>query len=238
MPYLGDYLGQLLSEITLARMQADLETIRLAELYASHPLLRTMPVPHVRLPEVELDIPVLIKESEEPRADSSTRGGATLADMRRKLDELLPEHLSRAGIELSDNERARLRAALDQRLKSADMPKEISGDVRRVSDDLAATVIRVIEELRPKPEASEASEPSEPAVSAPIAEGLREAVRLEFLKLRTPPPRLFVLVTSSEIREAGNSENVMRLRLKVTEEGVEWTTIELDGVQHDRLVPE
>ena len=86
MPYLGDYLGQLLSEIAIARMQADLETVRLAELYAAHPLLRTLPVPHLRLPEVALEIPVLIEASEEPRAGESARGGATLADMRLRFD--------------------------------------------------------------------------------------------------------------------------------------------------------
>ena len=32
MPYLGDYLGQLMAEIAIARMHADLETVRLAEM--------------------------------------------------------------------------------------------------------------------------------------------------------------------------------------------------------------
>ena len=54
----------------------------------------------------------------------------------------------------------------------------------------------------------------------------------------TPPPRLLALVTSAEIREAGTSENVTRLNLKLSEQGVEWTTIETDGVTRDRLVPE
>ena len=104
--------------------------------------------------------------------------------------------------------------------------------MRRLAIELTTAAIRVIDEASPPPE------PSEPATSAPIAHGLRESAQLEFLKLRTAPPRLFVLVTSPEIRELGNPENVTRLRLKVSEEGVEWTTIELDGVEHDRLVPE
>jgi hypothetical protein len=67
---------------------------------------------------------------------------------------------------------------------------------------------------------------------------LANAVRREFVKLRGAPPRLDVAVTSSEIREAGNSGNVTRLRLKISEQGVEWTTVESGGVQQDRLVPE
>lgn len=232
MPYLGDYLGQLLSEISMARMHADLETVRLAELYATHPLLRTMPVPHVRLPDVEMEVPVLIKASEEPRAGESARGGATIADMGRKFDEVLAAHLSKAGIALSVADRGRLRAALDERLTPTGMPTEISVDVNRVADDLTAAALRVVGELRPK------STAAEPAIPTKIAAELGEAVRLEFLKLRTPPPRLTVLVTSAEIREAGTTENLTRLRLKVSEQGVEWATIESEGVQRDRLVPE
>jgi hypothetical protein len=232
MPNLGDYLGQLLAEISMARMHADLETIRLAELYATHPLLRTMPVPHMRLPDVDLEIPVLIKTSEEPRTGESARGGATLEELRRKFDEVLETYLPRAGITLDAGHRRELRAALDERLNRLGVPTEVSVDVHRVADDLTSTAIRVIEELRPRPNTAE------PAISAAIGAELADAVRIEFLKLRTPPPRLVVLVTSAEIREFGTADNLARLRLKVSEQGVEWTTIESEGVRRDRLVPE
>lgn len=232
MPYLGDYLGQLLSEISMARMQADLETVRLAELYATHPLLRTMPVPHMRLPEVELEVPVLIKASEEPRAGESPRGGAPVADMRRKFDEVFAAHLSKAGVALSAADRRKLRAALDERLPVHGVPTETSVDVHRMADDLTSTAIRTLGELGPS------LETPEPAIPPPLAAELKEAVRLEFLKLRTPPPRLTVLVTTAEIREAGAAETLTRLRLKVSEQGVEWTTVESEGVRRDRLVPE
>lgn len=232
MPYLGDYLGQLLSEISMARMQADLETVRLAELYATHPLLRTMPVPHVRLPDVELDIPVLVKAAEEPRAGESARGAATLADMRRKFDDVLAAHLTKAGVAPSPADRRKLRAALDERLPLHGVPAETSVDVYRVADDLTSTALRAVGELKPAPGAAG------PAIPPEVAAGLKEAARLEFLKLRTPPPRLTVLVTSAEIREAGTAENLTRLRLKVSEQGLEWATVESEGVRRDRLVPE
>ena len=65
MPYLGDYVGHLLSEITIARVQADLEAVRMAELYANHPLLKHLPVPHFRLPTMTLDVPVVVSGMEE-----------------------------------------------------------------------------------------------------------------------------------------------------------------------------
>ncbi len=232
MPYLGDYLGQLLAEISMARMQADLETVRLAELYASHPLLRTMPVPHVRLPEVNMEIPVLIKASEEPRAGESARGGAAPSDLRKKFDEVLDAHLSKASVTLSQADRKKLGAALDERLTPTGIPAEIAVDVNRLADEFASTALRVVRELKPRPTRGE------PTVAPEIAAELKESVRREFLKLRTAPPRLTVLVTSAEIREAGTAENTTRLTLKVSEQGVEWTSVEADGVRLDRLVPE
>ena len=231
MSFLGDYLGQLLSEITIARMQADLETVRLAELYAAHPLLRTMPVPHLRLPDVELEIPVLIKAVEDPRPGESPRGGVPLSEIAKKFDGVLATHLSKARVALSAAESKALRTALDERIVTHGVPTEISIDVLRVADDLTAAALRVIGEIRP-------TRNGEPAIARSLEIALKEAVRLEFLKLRTAPPRLTVSVTSAEIREAGTPENVTRLRLKVTEQGVEWTTIESDGVRRDRLVPE
>ena len=232
MPYLGDYLGQLLSEISMARMQSDLETIRLAELYAAHPLLRTMPVPHVRLPDVELEIPVLVKASEDPRVGEPTRGGAKLADMAKKFEQVLAAHLSKVSRALSPTESKKLRGVLSDRIALHGMPTDTSADVNRIADDLTAAALGTIAEFKRGPGLEQ------PVVSPQSATELKETVRREFLKLRTLPPRLAVLVTSKEIREAGTTENLMRLRLKVSEQGVEWTTIESEGVQQDRLVPE
>ena len=232
MPNLGDYLGQLLSEISIARMQADLETVRLAELYAMHPLLRTMPVPHMRLPDVELEIPVLIKASEDIRAGESARGGATAVSMSRKFDEVLSFHLAKERIALSAANRKKLRTALDERLASIAAPMDISVDVHRAADELTSMALRIVGEL------TATSDSKESNIPPGFAAELREATRLEFLKLRTTPPRLTVLVTSAEIREAGTAENLTRLRLKVSEQGLEWTTIESEGATRDRLVPE
>jgi hypothetical protein len=232
MPYLGDYLGQLLSEIAIARMQADLETVRLAELYAAHPLLRTLPVPHLRLPEVALEIPVLIEASEEPRPGESARGGATLADMRLRFDEVLTTRLSKSGIPLTAADRKRVGAAIAERVELLGGPTETAIDVHRIADDLTSTALRVIGETRG------GAELAKPATAERFAAELNETVRLEFLKLRTPPPRLLALVTSAEIRAVDAPESVTRLRVTLTEQGVEWTTIESDGVSRDRLVPE
>jgi len=218
VPYLGDYLGQLMSELAMARMQADLETVRLAELYAAHPLLRTMPVPHLRLPNVDLDVPVLVKQSQAPRPGESPRGGARLDALRAKFEEVLDRHLGGAAA-LTPVEKTRLRASLDERIRAT--PAETAVDVHKLADDFLERAAQSVGAKHPT-----------------LRDELRDKVRLEFLKLRSAPPRLDALVTSSELREAGTPDNIVRVRLKISEEGVEWSSVEVDGVRQDRLIPE
>jgi hypothetical protein len=213
-------------------MQADLETIRIAELYASHPLLRTLPVPHLRLPDVMVDIPMLIDEVEQPRPGESPRGGVPKEGLRGRFQDLLASHLSASAVALSAAERRRLNLAIDERLDAVDVPEAVNVDVNRIADDLVDTALGIVAELRP------ANADGTPAVDPGIAAALRAATRLDFLKLRTEPPRLSVLVTAAELRDATNAENVTRLHLKISEEGVEWTSIESAGTVRNRLVPE
>ncbi len=116
MPYLGDYVGQLLSEVTIARMQADIEAVRVAELYAGHPLLRNMPVPHFRLPNVEVDVPVVVKQMEEQPAGELPRGTPILADMRKAFDKVLAKKLSEELIRLRPQHKKKLESALKEKV--------------------------------------------------------------------------------------------------------------------------
>lgn len=229
MPPLGDYIGQLLSEITIARMQADIEAVRVAELYASHSLLRTMPVPHFRLPNVEVDVPVVVKQMEEERAGELRRGAPVLANMRRAFDKVLTKQLREERIRLRAEHRTKLKSVLDRKVASLSQPAAIAVDVNRVADELTNTASRTL---------TEPGGPVDPARRPKLEKKLKEAARVEFLKLRKPPPRLQVLVTTGEVREAGPSEVITRLHLKITEEAFEWTTIESDGREQDRLVIE
>jgi hypothetical protein len=229
MPNLGDYLGQLLSEITIARMHADLEAVRVAELYADHPLLRHMPVPHFRLPDVEIDVPVVIKQMEEPRAGESPRGVPARTDMRKAFDNVLKKRLSEERIRLKPDQKKKLNLILDKKVVSLTQPTEIAIDVNSVADELARVASQTL---------TEPGGPVDPSRRQELDEKLKETTRVEFRKLRKPPARLQALVTTPEIREAGPSEVITHLHLKITEEAVEWTTIESNGHKRDRLVPE
>ncbi len=232
MPYLGDYLGQLLSEITIASMQADLEAVRLAELYAGHPLLRHMPVPHFRLPDVEIEVPIVIKQMEEQTPETPIRGAPNVEELRKTFNEVLEKQLEKTNIRLTSDIEKKLKAALDENIAVAAQPPEVAVDVKHIADSLAKLTSRLLSSQKVAFESTGAK-----SVENFEAE-LKEAARVEFLKLRRPPPRLLALVTTGELREAGPSENLTRFRLKITEQAVEWTTIESEGQKQDRLVPE
>lgn len=232
MPYLGDYLGHLLAEITMARVQADLEAVRIAELYASHPLLRHMPVPHFRLPMVTIDAPVVIKEMEVAKPGDPPRGGVVLPAMRERFDRLLSLHLKRAGLELSDKEKTTLKSALDQTITDLAQPRDVPVSLTHVAEELAHTVVKPLREPGREGGAVESERLSK------FMEELKTAARVEFLNLRQAPPRLHVLVTTAELREAGPRELLVQLHLSISEEAFEWTMIETNGRTLDRLVPE
>lgn len=226
MPKLGDYIGHLLSEITIARMHADIEAVRVAELYADHPLLRNMPVPRFRMPDVEMDVPVVVKELEEPPTGESPHGIPPITEMREVFDKVITSVLAKERITLTAANQKKLKTALDQRVVALTRPSEIAIDINRVSQDFSSNAVKTLGEM------------IKPEKRAEFEERLKDALRIEFIKIRKPPTRLNVLVTTAEIREAGPNEVITRLHLKISEEAFEWTTIESDEGKDDRLVIE
>jgi hypothetical protein len=227
MPNLGDYLGNLISEVTLARMQADIEAVRIAELYSSHPLLKNMPIPHFRLPAVELDVPVVIKDLKVSEGKDTPRGTPSLAESRVAFNKVLAKALSEKKVRLSATQSKSLKKALDRKVVSLTQPKEVSVDVNRVAKEFSSAIVESLADSK---------------LDAKSKEGLENKIydlaRVEFLNLRKEPSRLQVLVNTSQIREAGPTETITKLHLRITEEAFEWTSIDLDGKKEDRLVIE
>ena len=227
MPNLGDYLGNLIAEVTIARMQADIEAVRVAELYSSHPLLRNMPIPHFRLPAVELDVPVVIKNLQASDSTKAPRGTPSIAETRVVFEKVLAKSLSEEKIRLTSKQNSDLKKSLDRKVLSLTQPKEVAVDVNRAAKEFSSVVTKTLSTFRLNDNAK-----------AELEKKITELARVEFLNLRKEPSRLQVLVNTTEIREAGPAENITRLHLKITEEAFEWTSIDSDGKQEDRLVLE
>lgn len=225
MAYLGDFLGQLVTEVTRARMQADLEAVRVAELYASHHLLRHMPVPHFRLPDVELEVPVVLQDLDGDPSDAQSHpsAGAVTKAFQGALSSALKEH----GVTMSAAQKKSVLAAVEKRLPALMGPAEVSADMLAVADGAARAAVTAM---------SGARGPLQREKIAAVEKSLRDAARSGFLKLRGTPPRLRASVKTMDVKEAGAGEVVTRFRLKITEEAVEWTSIDDDGETPNRLV--
>ena len=228
MPNLGDYIGHLLAEITIARMQADVESVRVAELYSNHPLLKSMPIPHFRLPSVELDIPIAIKEMQE-QPNKTPRGAPTLEETRKTFDKTLVKTLIAEKIRLTPEQNKKLTVALNRTTKSLTQPPQVAVDINRIANELAITAAKTIAELDGSVDIK---------IQNKLETNLKESARTDFINLRKPLSRLQVLVNTSEIREAGPNEIITKIHLKLTEEAFEWTSFESEGKKQDRLIIE
>lgn len=68
MPTLKEYIGGLFDSLSQARVAADLHTLAIAEQYAKHELLRHFAIPRMRFSDIVLDVPIAI-EGLSQRAD-------------------------------------------------------------------------------------------------------------------------------------------------------------------------
>lgn len=227
MSDLGKVLGSVLACVTQARRIADEETVAIAEYYKSTDLLRGMSLPRVRIPEIEVDLPVLVESFDEGRETPAPSPG--------KIKERVRDHLAaicrEVKVPLPKKFLARFGSELSRRLKDlGDRPPSAATLV-----DAAEAAFRRAREADPL-EGRRFTREQEVAVR----EALRQRVRQEAHREAPVPPSCFdVSVVTGDIKERGGPGNVARLKISLQEEGLEWTRIEQpDGTFKDILVPE
>jgi len=211
MPALGDYLGALLAEVTNARLLADLETARIAQLYASHPLLQHMPVPRFRLPTVTLDLPVAVESFDQTPAPSPP---AQLRDLRAKVDGIVATELSQRGLHVIPSRQKALTLGVNDLFDKLQTAGALSAsDVTTAADDAVSLVVDAIKM------SSTDRAPVDPVVES----SLRRQVGTEFIKLQPASPKVQVVVNATQLKDATPPRALTRIQLTISEEGVEWT---------------
>lgn len=231
MPTLGDYLGLILSEFTRARMNADIESVRIARLYAGDPMLRTMPIPHFRLPNIEMDIPVIVSDMDDVGADP-TPTVSDLPAIRKSFDTVFIKMLEKDKIKITPTNKKKLKSVLDAEFKKMHRPVDVPVDIGLIAEKLSKISSDLIRKF------GYHSGTDGDLLSKKFNAELKEAAISEFGKFYKPLPRLHTLVKTAEIREAGPSENITRIHMKISEEGFELLKEEIEDESYDRLVPE
>lgn len=215
MPSLGDFLGALLSDAARARMRADLEAVRIAALYAQDPLLKNLSVPRFRLPDVTVDVPFVVLEL-SGQGDSLT-GLPFDEPTSAELREVVRVGLRAAAIRVPrpatstvptdfvDRARTFFQSGVPQLLNPASVSSEIADMLVDIVTNAIGSDISVeqIEKLRVA---------SSGAMSTLLARKLRPSLSWQ------------IAVTAAEISAQGDANNIVRLRLTISEDGYELIT--------------
>jgi len=228
MPDLGKLLGSMLASIAHARRIADEETAAIAEYYRSNPLLEGMSLPRVRVPEIVIDIPMLIQATEdgdpnELQDDSVVRGAVT---------EALLKAAKREGFSVSQT----IQKRFDEQLKLELAKVKADGGERGYPREM---VIRAVDSAFARTMSEERHEKVTPRQTRQMAEIIRQKASEVALKKVGTPPRITASIVTEEIKQQANSAVVTRVKLVLKEEGLEWTVGEnLDGTVSRKLTPE
>jgi hypothetical protein len=225
MAQLGDFVGALLADAVQARVRADFEALKVAEAYSGNELLKHLPVPRFRLPDISIEFPVLVTgisgETGTPRLFNPPTNAEILDVVRRSLES--------SNVTLSDQQRATVASAAQRRSAALFKVKE-TGILRsfQVAQQIALTTAAEVAKSLPE------SEGKEPLVRA-VDSAVRTYMRHLLTKKIAQSPHVRVAATSAEIKEHGDNDSVMRVRLTITEDAFEL--VERDGGGY-MLVPE
>ncbi len=227
MSELSRLLGSILADIAHARRIADQETAAIAEYYRSNPLLEGMSLPRIRIPEIVIDLPMLI--------EGATEGEPSILEEPEQIVKEVREEIltasKNAGLKITDSFlklfEKRLRQDLE-RLQKDDSERGYPREsVIRATDSAFSSAI------------IDRQEKITPAQIKRLAEVARQKAGQVSLRKAGLPPSLVVNIKTEDIKLSANAGVVTRLKLVLKEEGLEWSVGEKeDGTQSRKLLPE
>jgi len=229
MADLGELLGTILASLSHARRMSDEATAALAEYYRAHPLLEGLSVPRVRVPEMRLEIPVVI-ESHQP-------GGASILNEPSTIRDAVLHRLDSAAtggrVEWPQGFRQAFSVGLDRELSqlaSASSGASAEAVVRAVEKSFADASAELRRQGAWKLDARRV---------APVLKEIRVEAADRALKTVGERPRLEAIITTGEVKERAGDATVTRLSIVLREEGLEWSVAEEeDGRVSRKLTPE
>jgi hypothetical protein len=235
MPTLNEYLGGLFASITDARALSDAQTVQVAEQYAKHDLLKHFSVPRMRIGDIELTIPVAIEGLSERSAYQLDPIGN--AEFKRVCARELSRFVGYRDLPPVANQR--LLSALDTHIprlvdgirESGEPIKPIWIFANAIVADLFAIGIEAQLHEGKFPEGYRQEEITKRCheLGIGLIAGVVDKPVLD---------QLAVIAESHRLREQ-RPEDIIRIRMKIGEDGMEWQTSEKsDGTLERKLIPE
>jgi hypothetical protein len=210
MADLGDLLGSLMSGLIRARRMADEQTASLAEYYKDNPLLEGLSVPRIRIPELTIDMPLLIEDYSEGESGEMKDPTeiATAAESRAK------EALSKNNIKVSSNfykmfvTEVKNQLALIKQSGTSIMKESISRSVQGAFADTLAKTETILTASQKET----------------IAKNLKTTISTINLAKKPVAPNIMANIKTADVKERASGANVVRMKITLKEEGLEWTT--------------
>jgi len=235
MPKLNEYLGSIISSVSTARVMADVQTVKVAEDYAKHDLLQHFSVPRMRLDDVEITIPVAVDQSYSP--ETKTKEPVDIIDNGDFNSAVYKEITKSLGLSsLPRSASSEVRSVLSKDTQALESSINKTNDLSAVSDfskHISEKVDSIVNEKKLiKPKASFSREDLEKRIST---------VAHEQIKKVAPPVELGELqvITESHLLREQNPENIMQIKMKISEDGMEWQSMDNgDGGITRKLLPE
>ena len=234
MPNLNEYIGSIISSITNARVMADIQTVKVAEEYAKHDLLKHFAVPRMRVGDVELTIPVALDAlSEKTHTEFQPIDNSRFNSLMYKE---LTNSLGRSSLPAKASQQ--LRAKLVEQTHQLEQNLRVTQDMASVSEfshqaakqlvQLATEHQLISREMMPKLDVEQ--------IAARVVAAANQEIKV--LSQRSVIENLNVIAESHKLREE-KPENIIYIKLKISEDGMEWQQMESsNGEVSRRLLPE
>lgn len=236
MANLHKFLGSLVSSISDARAQSDKQTSLIAQHYANDNLLKHFSVPRMRIEDVELSIPVAIDSSvTKPGYEA-----VNTEELQTALNGVILKNLNVEKIPPAIERRIHTLIKLQVVLFQDNLAngKGIE-EIQSISEYLASQVYKLLPTLLKQ----EKSKPTSPQILLSRKAKLASEISL-LLKERIKDKPMDasnlteVIVESSKLREI-KAENIIMIKMKISEQGMEWVKIDKDnGETVSKLLPE
>ncbi|WP_124981331.1 hypothetical protein [Nonlabens xiamenensis] len=231
---LQEYLGTLISSVNQARVMADVESARIAQVYAGDDLLKNFPVPRFRAQDIELDIPVAIdgfdQQQHQPDYQPIDNKSFNTSSYALMKDAARVSSFSRKTSSYLNSKIAQLSQTLETDLK-ANVPKEEA--FKKYEDAAGSLFSKAIEMDRI---ASTDQDQPVMAYKSLLRNNLKSQVTGKTITNKLENAR--VIVEAGQLREIPN-ESIIRIKMKLFEDGMEWhSSSDPDGQVHNRLLPE
>lgn len=215
MADLGDIIGSFMTGVIRARRMSDENTAALAEYYRSNPLLEGLSVPRIRIMELTIDLPVLINDLVEGEAGKmedpakiATAAGSQLKSTLTKNNIVIESTFQAAFLAEAKTRLAALQESGGPVVKEA---------VTRAVQDAFA------DSLAKKKVILSASD------KEVIAKDLRHQVSQISHTKEAVTSSIVSNIKTADVKDKASPTSVVRLKITLKEEGLEWATQAHEG---------